>query len=249
MLCIGPNFVRVDIGNDFVRVLHENESHKYLRRFVSLCPSDRIQVEFQNRKNHAWASFHKHKKVLLNTHVSLAKRLQIFDVCVSPSMMFALILLPLTRTEIEELDVLQRKMLRRIVGWRRIEGESWDVTMRRMRTRLEHGRTLYDWKDWSYRLVRDQWRFAIHLTSTTSPMMSAMLRYTSAAQHDSEGLYFPHRCVSRPKMKWDYYLKTFSQQHFPHRSSEHWSCVIKSVSCMEFEPLFIDFSLRDNDSS
>ena len=121
--------------------------------------------------------------------------------------------------------------------------------MRRMRTRLKHRRTLYDWKDWSYRFVRDQWRFTIHLTSTTSPMMSAMSRYTSAAQHDSEGLYFPHSCAGRPKMKWDHYLKTFFQQHFPHRGSEHWLCVIKSVSCMELEPLFIEFSFRDNDSS
>ena len=66
----------LDINNEFVRVLHGSESHKYLGRLVSLSPSDRIEVELQNRRKHAWASFHKHKKVILNTHVLLAKRLQ-----------------------------------------------------------------------------------------------------------------------------------------------------------------------------
>ena len=236
----------VDINTEFVRVLHGNESHRYLGRLLCLSPSDRIRIELQNRKNHAWASFHKHKKVILNSHVSLAKRVQFFDVCVSPSMLFALVSLPLTRSQIEELDILQRKMLRRIVGWRRIEGEPWEDTMKRMRDRVENARTLYNWTSWSHRFARDQWRFAMHLTATISPMMSTMLRYTSTERHDSEGLYIPRRFVGRPKMKWDYYLQSFFQHSFPDRSSEHWSCVIRDVNCVELERSFIDFSLRGN---
>lgn len=185
----------VDINNEFVRVLHDHESHRYLGRLLSLSPSNRVQIELQNRKNHAWASFHKHKKIILNTHVSLAKRLQFFDMCVSPSMMFALISLPLTRAQIDTLDVLQRKMLRRIVGWRRVEGEPWDDTMRRMRHRLQNARNLYDWKNWSHRFARDQWRFAAHLTNITSQMMPSMLQYTCSAKNDPEGLYIPSRFV------------------------------------------------------
>ena len=50
----------------------------------------------------------------------------------------------------EELDILQRKMLRRIIGWRRIEGEAWDETMRRMRDRSDHAHQLYPWQIWFY---------------------------------------------------------------------------------------------------
>ena len=107
----GANRDYVDINGDFVRVLHGNECHRYLGRFLSLSAPDRIQRELQNRKNHAWGSFHKHKKVILNHHVSLAKRLKFFDMCVSPSMLFALVSLPLTRAQIEGIDILQRKML------------------------------------------------------------------------------------------------------------------------------------------
>ena len=133
--------------------MHGNESHRYLGRLLCLSPSDRIRIELQNRKNHAWASFHKHKKVILNSH-------------------------------------------------------------KRMRGRVENARTLYNWTSWSHRCARDQWRFAVHLTATISPMMSAMLRYTSTERHDSEGLYIPRRFVGRPKMKWDYYLQSFFQHFF-----------------------------------
>ena len=89
----------------------------------------------------------------------------------------------------------------------------------------------------------------MHLTTTISPMMSAMLRYTSNERHDPEGLYIPRRFVGRPKMKWDYYLKSFFQHSFPDRSSEHWSCVIRDVSCVDLERSFIDFTLRGNVAS
>jgi len=236
----------VDINGDFVRVLHGNECHRYLGRFLSLSAPDRIQRELQNRKNHAWGSFHKHKKVILNHHVSLAKRLKFFDMCVSPSMLFALVSLPLTRAQIEGIDILQRKMLRRIVGWRRIENEPWDTTMSRMRDRLDNARTLYNWKTWSYRLARDQWRFAVHLArSTSTPLKATVLEYTSSAVNDSDALYVPHRLVGRPRTKWDDCLKGFFVQHFPARCLEHWSIILKSADITGLEESFIEFCSLD----
>ena len=145
----------VDIDGEFVEVLHEDKHHRYFGRQLSISPGNRIRVEFQNRMKNAWASFHKHKKVILNRHVSLAKRLKFFDVCVSPSALFALASFPLTRCQVALLDTLQRKMVRRIVGWRRIDGEPWDETMRKMRDRVEGARHLYDWKCWSQRFLRN----------------------------------------------------------------------------------------------
>ena len=62
-------------------------------------------------------------------------------------------------------------MLRSIVGWRRIDGEPWDETMRRMRDRIESGRQLHKWQLWSHRFFRDQWRFAVHLLAKMSQWM------------------------------------------------------------------------------
>ena len=117
----------------------------------------------------------------MNRHVSLTKRLKFFDMCVSPCILFALVSFPLTRGQIEALDVLQRKMLRLIIGWRRIDGEAWEETMRRMRDRLDYARQLYHWQTWSYRFFRDRWRFAVHLTvDGISRMQKSMLTYGPA---------------------------------------------------------------------
>ena len=179
----------------------------------------------------------------MNRHVSLAKRLKFFDACVSPSMLFALVSLPLTRAQIEELDILQRKMIRRIVGWRRVEDEPWEITMRRMGNTLDNARNLYDWKDWSYRFARDQWRFAVHLACTDISMQKmAMLQHTWHEVHDPEGLYVPRRFIGRPRIKWDDRLDAFFLQHFPSRSSEHWSDIIKTVGAVRLEEDFINFT-------
>ena len=53
--------------------------------------------------------------------------------------------------QVELFDTLQRKMVRRIVGWRCIDGEPWGETMRIMSDRVEITRHLYDWQYWSQR--------------------------------------------------------------------------------------------------
>ena len=116
--------------------------------------------------------------MILNRHVSVAtKRLKFFDMCVSPSILYALVSFPLTRSHVEELDILQRKMLRRIIGWRRVDGEGWDETMRRMRDRMDDAHQLYQWSTWSYRFFRDQWRFAVHCVKI--PISQWLLVYNS----------------------------------------------------------------------
>ena len=99
------------------------------------------------RKKQVWFIFNKYKKVLLNNHVSLGKRLQYFDACATPAAIYGLSLFPLRRSELDSLDILQRKILRRIVGWRRIDTESWRDTIDRMNQRLLHGQTLFRYED------------------------------------------------------------------------------------------------------
>ena len=121
-----------EIHGEFVKILHGNASHKYLGRTLSLSASTRTDTEFDFRCQQAWASFHKHKKVILNKHVSLEKRLRFFDVCVSSVILFGLVTFPLIKQKLKFMDQLQRKMMRRIVGWSRIENEPWRDTMIRM---------------------------------------------------------------------------------------------------------------------
>ena len=55
--------------------------------------------------------------------VSFRPRLKLFHATVSPTAMFGLASLPLTQRFLHKLDVVQRRMLRSIIGWVRIPGE------------------------------------------------------------------------------------------------------------------------------
>ena len=76
---------------------------------------------------------------------------KLFDSVVSPTAIFGLAVLPLTKIQIHKLDVVQRKMLRSIVGWVRKDGEQWQDTMRKMNGRLDSAMTLFPVRRWSDR--------------------------------------------------------------------------------------------------
>ena len=111
-----PGVNLVDIGDDFIQVLDVNESYRYLGRLLNLDVRKRVGIELQNRINIAWGKFHHHRTWLMNSQVSVPLRLRLFDACVSPAMLFATSVLPLGRKDLEAVNIVQRKMLRLIVG-------------------------------------------------------------------------------------------------------------------------------------
>ena len=83
------NLGHVEINGESVQILHTEEFHRYLGRHICMSDNLRLEIEYKHRKQQAWASFHKHKKVLLDHKVSLKSRLHYFDVCVMPTILFA----------------------------------------------------------------------------------------------------------------------------------------------------------------
>ena len=75
---------------------------------------------------------------------------------VSPSLLFGLAILPLQASSTEKLDVVQRKMMRKIVGWVRVPEEPWEDTMRRMKGRVDNALGQSKLKTWSLRLAEIQ---------------------------------------------------------------------------------------------
>ena len=92
----------------------------------------RSEVELAHRLQIAWGKFHTHKEILTNIHVSLKLRLKYFDAIISPAALFGLASLPLVASQIQRLNVVQRRMLRAVVGWVAVDGNDWQGTMRRM---------------------------------------------------------------------------------------------------------------------
>jgi hypothetical protein len=54
---------------------------------------------------------------LTNTHISIKLRLRLFDAIVTPTILFGLITMPLTPSDLNQLDAIQHRMLRSLVGW------------------------------------------------------------------------------------------------------------------------------------
>ena len=106
----------MEVGGSFAEILHGTTAHKYLGRLVPGTLKTRADTELTHRLQAAWAKFHKHKHVLTNRHVSVKLRLKYFDAIISPTVLFGLASLPLT-TFHKRIDVVQRRMIRAIVGW------------------------------------------------------------------------------------------------------------------------------------
>ena len=100
---------------------------RYLGRILSISPSIRINIEFQYHQQTIWTSFHRHESVLLNHAVSQHVRMEYVEVCVGPALLFCTAVLRVSRSQLQKIDILQRKMSRRIVGWRRIDDNDWNI--------------------------------------------------------------------------------------------------------------------------
>ncbi|CAK0857937.1 unnamed protein product [Prorocentrum cordatum] len=86
---------------------------------------------------------------LTNRHVNVKLRLKLFNATVTPTLVYGLETCALDQKELDHLDITQRKMLRRIVGWVFDDSDSWEDAGRRMKQRLESARRLHYIADWS----------------------------------------------------------------------------------------------------
>ena len=87
----------MEIGNDFVEVLHDGCIHKYLGRILTGNLPTRIETEYAHRLRVVWAKFPKHRETLINKHVFLKLRLQYINAMISPTILSGLSSLPLTK--------------------------------------------------------------------------------------------------------------------------------------------------------
>ena len=204
----------------------------------------REDIEFVYRKRQAWGVFHKHKQFILNSNISIKKRLRFFDSCVTPTMLFSLSVLPISKSKLKELDQLQRKMIRRIIGWRRISDENWKSTMSRMKIRMENARIQYDYEDWSVKYAKNIWNYAIHLSKMNNSHWGRLLTLDCQTQKfDPFSPYIPYRPPGRPRLRWDDHLRAFFDRIFPH-SDLHWMYLLESACSFGFETYFIRFVIK-----
>ena len=129
-------------------------------------------------------------------------------------MIFSLHTLALTKVHLESIDVLQRKMLRSIVGWVRLNGEDWSDTMRRMNHRLSVALELFPIPPWTEQLAKRQFLFASKIASKQS-WSSIAGHWTCTTGWQANFDKMPSRKRGRPLVKWDDKLSKITEQYFP----------------------------------
>ena len=72
----GHDVAFADIAGEIVEILDVDAYHRYLGKRLSLTNNGRSQIEVTHRIESAWAAFHKHRKIILNSHIPLHLRLK-----------------------------------------------------------------------------------------------------------------------------------------------------------------------------
>ena len=201
----------VDVAGGMVEILFAEATHKYLGRVLSGSPGARGQTELKNRFSQAWAKYSKHRGTLINKLVPVKLRLRLFDATVSPTVLYGLSVLPLTRAQLDKLDALQRRMLRNIVGWVRVDEEPWRDTMARMNARVARALEQHTVECWSSRLLRRQWRLGLQIAQMgprSWPLR--VIKWQPSVVVDPAAGPVAHRNRGRPPTRWDDRLQHFS---------------------------------------
>ena len=89
-------------------------------------------------------------------------RLRLFSSVVTPSVLFGSSVLSLTQTQLHRLGTVQRRMLRNIIGWVRVDGEDWHDTMSRMKSWMARASLQFLVTPWEFQFHKAQWSYAIH---------------------------------------------------------------------------------------
>ena len=111
---------------------------------------------------------HRDKHALTNRHVSVKLRLKYFDPIMSPTLLFGLASLPLTSSHFKKIDVVQRRMIRAIVGWVAVDKFDWGDTMRRMNSKVEAALKTFLVCSWSNSVFKRSFWFAARVANSNT---------------------------------------------------------------------------------
>ena len=216
-------------------MLGDTDTHKYLERKLCGQWSSRTSVELSHRVQIARMRFHKHRDIVLDKHLSLCLRLKFFQTVITPTVMFGLSSLPLTAKQVEMLDILQRKMLRRIVGWTRHAAEPWRETMLRMQSKIERAMRLHPVSDWSSQLHRLQFRMVCRLGSQVDGWPLRVSQWHPPSTDSSA-----YRQRGRPPLRWDDRLNLFVSSTFGLNS---WTEACATLDFPQHEDAYVQFQV------
>ena len=132
-----------------IEILAAAEKHKYLGRMFSGEIRNRGKVAVAHRISCGWMKYHALQHIFEDKHIPICLRLKLFDVAITPTILYSLETCPLTDHLQERLNIVQRTMLRRMVGWVCRADDTWEERGRRMKDKMSSCLSRHPINEWS----------------------------------------------------------------------------------------------------
>ena len=127
---------------------------------VQITFDNRFNVELEARIKAAWRSFYKFADLLMCKSAPLGKRLKLMGVVIPPSLFWCAGSWNLIRTQLEKLRGVQLRMIRKMIGPRRQDGESLADFMHRSNASIKHLMSRHGVEHWDAHYHRLQFSWA-----------------------------------------------------------------------------------------
>jgi hypothetical protein len=204
----------------------------------------RDDEELDRRIKAAWCSFFKHRDILCCRIAPLKGRLIFLNKVVVPALFWCSGSWNLRVQQFVKLRGLQRKMVRRMIGFKKREGESIDEFMHRTEASITsllriHGcvswdvyarRTVFKWAGWMARLS-----FFDPARITLKVLQHKDLEWLQAIKYENRGRELHGRYIK--VWRWETMLFNFTRENFPGeqwfqiaQDEERWNGIIDNIT-------------------
>ena len=139
---------------------------------------------------------------LVNKNVNIKLRLSLFDATVSASLMYGLETCPLTWKQLSKLDVVQRKMFRKMVAWLIQSEDTFEESGHRMKLRLERALALRSVAKCSDRILLKKEQLSSRLLSGDAPVLTQLAFKWKPQECSHLNKQNPQRRRGHPWQRW-----------------------------------------------
>ena len=140
-------------------------------------------------------------------------KLRLFSAIITPTVLYGMASAPLTNTLVHRINVTERRMIRLIIGWVRVDRSGWPGTMRRMRARIDRVLERFPLQRWTQQIFKRQWELSHRWANMDNEDWTTQaVLWDPTTTYNSE--HEPTRRQGRPLRKWDDKLNRFCLEEF-----------------------------------
>ena len=137
-----------------IEFLGSSQKLKYFGRMFCGDVNARGVVAVNHRISCAWMKYRNFQHIFEDKHIPFGLRLRLFEAVVTPTVLYSLETCPMTQKLQNQLDVVQRTMVRKLIGWVCSTEHSWEMRGHKMKERMNYYLSRHPMRVWSDMLFK-----------------------------------------------------------------------------------------------